>query len=158
MTDVNHIGITVGNIDEAIQFYCSVLDMELLAGPLHCDTTTAGADRRADVFGARWGAMKLAHLSAANGTGIELFEFLAPVVQTAAEHFPYWMTGPHHVAFTVGDFNATLQRILDNGGAQRTSVYDVHGGALICYCEDPWGNIVEIVSTSYRALSIATTV
>ena len=47
MTDVNHIGITVGNIDEAIQFYCSVLDMELLAGPLHCDTTTAGADRRA---------------------------------------------------------------------------------------------------------------
>jgi hypothetical protein len=50
-----------------------------------------------------------------------------------------------------------LRRLLDAGGRQRTAVYDVHGGALICYCEDPWGNVVEIVSTTYRDLATATT-
>jgi catechol 2,3-dioxygenase-like lactoylglutathione lyase family enzyme len=157
MADINHVGITVGDIDKAVDFYLTVFGLELLAGPMHCDTSTAGAQRRADVFGARWGAMKLAHLSTGNGGGIELFQFVLPPVESPTENFAYWRIGPHHVAFTVTDFNDTLRRLLDEGGKQRTAVYDVHGGANICYCEDPWGNVVEIVSKSYRDLSEATT-
>jgi catechol 2,3-dioxygenase-like lactoylglutathione lyase family enzyme len=158
MTDVNHVGITVGDIRLAVDWYVEVFGLELLDGPMHCDTTTAGAERRADVFGAKWGAMKLAHLGTPNGGGIELFEFVEPPVQKPEENFAYWRMGPHHVALTVSDFNGTLDRILAKGGRQRSGVYDVHGGAFICYCEDPWGNIVEIVSKSYRELSAATAV
>ena len=68
------------------------------------------------------------------------------------------LTNLHHIALTVADFDAALRRVVDNGGKQRSAVYDVHGGAFVCYCEDPWGNIVEIVSKSYRELSAATAV
>lgn len=158
MSDLNHVGITVADIRAAIDFYVSALDLELLEGPLHCDTTTSGAQRRADVFGPRWGGMELAHLVTANNAGVELFQFLDPAVERPAENFRYWRMGPHHVAFTVPDVPATVDKIVAAGGAQRTAVYDVHDGAFICYCEDPWGNVIEVVSTSYRTLSAATAV
>ncbi|PKW18575.1 VOC family protein [Saccharopolyspora spinosa] len=157
MTDINHVGVTVGDIDAAVRWYTSVLGLELLAGPMHCDTTTTGAGRRADVFGTRWGAMKLAHLGTSNGGGVELFQFIDPPVREPDDNFAYWRIGPHHIALTVPDFDGTIERIVSSGGKQRTAVHDVHSGSLVCYCEDPWGNIVEIVSTSYRALSTATT-
>jgi predicted enzyme related to lactoylglutathione lyase len=47
--------------------------------------------------------------------------------------------------------------ISDSGGRARTEVYDVHGGIFICYCEDPWGNVIELVSRPYAELSAATT-
>lgn len=158
MTAINHVGVTVPDLDKAIGWYVAVLGLELLDGPLYCDRTTAGADRRQDVFGARWNGMKLAHLVADNGAGFELFQFLEPSVVVPEDNFVYDRIGPHHVAFTVDDFDAALQRLLDQGGRQRTGIYDVHGGARICYCEDPWRNVVELVSTSYRTLSAATAV
>ena len=130
----------------------SDLGLRLLAGPIHCDTTTDGADRRADVFGTQWGGMKLAHLESDNGGGIELFEFLEPRSERQDETFPYWRMGTHHVALTVSDFDATLQRLLAAGGKQRSDVHVVHSEARVCYCEDPWGNVVEIVSTTYAGL------
>jgi catechol 2,3-dioxygenase-like lactoylglutathione lyase family enzyme len=78
VTDMNHVGVTVPNIDAAINWYVEVFGLQLLAGPLHCDLSTRGGDRRANVFGSRWGAMKLAHLVTANGTGLELFRLSAP--------------------------------------------------------------------------------
>lgn len=158
MTAVNHVGVTVPDLDGAVAWYTEVFGLELLDGPMHCDLTTAGAERRLDVFGAGWGAMRLAHLVASNGTGFELFQFLEPSVRRPHDNFAYSNVGPHHVAFTVDDFDATLDRLVQRGGSRRTASYDVHGGARICYCEDPWGNIVELVSTSYRDLSAATAV
>lgn len=158
MTDINHVGITVGDIDTAIGWYGDVFGLELLDGPLLCDTTTVGAARRAEVFGPRWRGMKLAHMITANGGGVELFQFIEPEVVVPDEKFAYWQVGPHHLALTVDDFAAVLSRIVETGGVQRTAVYDVHGGSLVCYCEDPWGNVVEIVSTGYRDLSAATAV
>ena len=158
MTELNHVGITVGDIAAAIDFYVGALDLELVDGPLHCDTGTSGAQRRADVFGARWAGMELAHLVATNGAGVELFQFIEPAVVAPAHEFEYWRMGPHHVAFTVPDVRSAVDRIVAAGGRQRTDVHDVHNGALICYCQDPWGNVVEVVSTSYRTLSAATAV
>jgi hypothetical protein len=33
----------------------------------------------------------------------------------------------------------------------------VHGETFVCYCEDPWGNVLEVVSRRYAELSAATT-
>jgi catechol 2,3-dioxygenase-like lactoylglutathione lyase family enzyme len=156
MTDMNHVGVTVTDIDKAVDWYVKVFRLELLEGPMLCDLGTVGAARRRDVFGPRWGAMKLAHLLTANGAGLELFQFVDPPVESLPDNFTYWRAGPHHIALTVDDFNTVLQRLKDHGGRQRSGVFDVHGGAFICYCEDPWGNVVEIVSKSYRELSTAT--
>jgi catechol 2,3-dioxygenase-like lactoylglutathione lyase family enzyme len=156
MSGINHIGITVTDIDAAMDWYVNTFGLRVLAdSPIHCDTTTEGADRRADVFGKQWGGMKLAHLEADNGGGIELFQFLEPQVEKPGETFPYWLVGTHHVALTVDDFDATLERIVSTGGTQRTQVHDIPTGARVCYCEDPWGNVVEIVSTTYAELVTA---
>jgi len=48
---MNHVGLTVGDIDEAVDWYAKVFGLELLDGPMHCDTTTTGAGRRREVFG-----------------------------------------------------------------------------------------------------------
>ena len=158
MTQMNHVGVTVGDLDAAVEWYGSVLGLELMDGPMHCSLETVGADRRREVFGEQWGAMRLAHMITSNGTGLELFQFLEPPVVREDDNFTYWRVGPHHVAFTVDDFHGTLAKLVEGGGRQRTADYDVHGGAFIVYCEDPWGNTVELVSVSYRTLSHATTV
>lgn len=156
MTEVNHIGVTVSDIDAAVDWYVKVFDLELMEGPMVCSTHTVGADRRKDVFGAQWGEMKLAHLMTGNGAGIELFEFVQPEVETLDDNFTYWRVGPHHIGLTVDDFDGCLARLKEEGGRQRTAVFDVFGGAFIAYCSDPWGNTLELVSKSYRELSDAT--
>jgi predicted enzyme related to lactoylglutathione lyase len=157
MTDMNHVGVTVTDIDKAVEWYTSVFGLELLEGPMHCTSETVGADRRAQVFGPHWKHMRLAHLITANGTGLELFEFIEPSVKPLDDNFTYWRPGPHHIALTVDDFEGTVQRVKDRGGVLRTDVFDVWGGAYIVYLSDPWGNTVELVSKSYRDLAAATT-
>jgi len=79
MTEVNHIGITVGDLDAAVTLYKSVFDLEVLAKPQAATLETPAGDRRRDVFGPRWGGMRIAHLATKGGRiGIELFEFIEP--------------------------------------------------------------------------------
>jgi predicted enzyme related to lactoylglutathione lyase len=157
VTEVNHIGVTVTDIDAAVQWYGTVFGLEVMAGPMNCSVHTIGAERRRQVFGDKWGAMKLAHLMTSNGAGIELFQFVEPPVEALEDNFTYWQVGPHHIGLTVDDFDSTLQRLRDHGGTQRTAVFDVYDGAFIAYCSDPWGNTIELVSKSYRDLADATT-
>jgi len=154
---MNHVGLTVGDIDKAIRWYQDTFGLILLVGPLHCDTATAGAARRNEVFGSQWAGMKLAHMLTDNGCGLELFEFVIPKGEPPGNNFQYWKYGASHIAFTVDDFDRTLEMITSTGGRARTQVHDVHGGIFICYCEDPWGNVIEIVSGPYGRLSAATT-
>lgn len=151
-TGFNHAGITVPDIEAAADWYIRVFELRLLGGPIDCSLTTEGADRRLDVFGPQWSAMRLVHLEGENGGGVELFEFVAPGVEPVDEPFAYWRVGPHHIALTVSDFDATLARLLEHGGTQRSAVHQVHENARVCYCADPWGNVVEIVSTTYAGL------
>jgi predicted enzyme related to lactoylglutathione lyase len=155
---MNHVGLTVGDIDAAVRWYGTVFGLRLLDGPMLCDATTAGAARRNDVFGSHWRAMKLAHMLTSNSCGVELFEFIEPEGVPRNDNFEYWTFGAHHVAFTVDDVDESLRVITENGGRARSAVYDVHGGSYVCYCEDPWGNVIEIVGKPYADLSAATAV
>lgn len=146
---VNHIGVTVGNLEEAVRFYTSVFGLEVLVGPEAANTGSPGAARRAQVFGQRWAAMKIAHLADENGTGVELFEFIEPVMVSPAEHFEYWRIGFSHLAFTVEDLEACLDKLTASGGQVRTEVHTVLPGCRICYCKDPWGNPIELSTGTY---------
>ncbi|MET7393751.1 VOC family protein [Dactylosporangium sp. NPDC005572] len=147
--NVNHVGVTVGNLDQAIEFYTRVFELELLVGAETASRQTPGADRRAEVFGARWGRMRLAHLADANGTGVELFEFIEPAMVVPEEHFDYWRMGLSHLAFTVEDLEGTLAAFEAAGGTVRTGIHTVRPGCRICYCRDPWGNAIELSTGTY---------
>src|ERR1700677_846974 len=51
---LNHIGLTVGDLDKAIDFYTTVFGLTLLVGAETATRETAGADRRAEGVGERW--------------------------------------------------------------------------------------------------------
>ena len=47
-----------------------------------------------------------------------------------------------------------LDRIVQNGGSRQGTTVKVAGGAAICvYVKDPWGNVVEILDTSFDRMA-----
>jgi catechol 2,3-dioxygenase-like lactoylglutathione lyase family enzyme len=146
---VNHIGVTVGDLDRAVCFYRDVFGLDVLVGPERARAGHAGTERRADIFGTRWGEMRIAHLADENGTGVELFEFVQPPVEYPVEHFEFWRVGFSHLSFTVDDLESMRAAIEAHGGATRTAVYELQPGCRICYCKDPWGNAIELSSGAY---------
>lgn len=111
-TLVNHLGITVGDIDAAVAFYTEVFGLRVLVAPQTHRLDTPAGPRRQDVFGPCWRGMKLAHLVNDEGAGFELFEFLEPASIRAPEPFDYWRQGHSHVCLTVDDLEDTLARLL----------------------------------------------
>lgn len=73
----SHIGITVPDLQKAIDFYTEVMGWYLLMGPetVKEEKETAIGQMCIDVFGEGWKAFRIAHLSTSDGVGIELFEF-----------------------------------------------------------------------------------
>jgi catechol 2,3-dioxygenase-like lactoylglutathione lyase family enzyme len=149
---INHIGITVPDIEAAVSFYTRAFGLSVLVSPFDASTETEGAERRFDVFGAEWKHMKLAHLVNADGVGFEIFQFVSPPVHEHEEGFDYWNTGVSHIALTVDDLEGVISRITDLGGLPRSGIHRLPSGARICYCADPWGTAIELVTTSYGTL------
>jgi catechol 2,3-dioxygenase-like lactoylglutathione lyase family enzyme len=152
MSEINHIGLTVGDIEAAVAFYTSIFDLEVLMSPSIHTLESSASERRRDVFGERWGGMKLAHLATPSGIGIELFEFIAPATVPSEERFTYWRIGVSHICFTVADIDDTITRLVKAGGRQRSQIHSVAPGTQVCYCEDPWGAIVEVSSGTYHKI------
>jgi len=93
-------------------------------------------------------------MSSPNGVGIELFQFLEPRAERREgdSNFEYWKTGFFHIAVTEANVKDLAERIASSGGMQRTEVMELAPGSdkKICFCEDPFGNIIEIYSHSYE--------
>jgi catechol 2,3-dioxygenase-like lactoylglutathione lyase family enzyme len=153
MVAVNHVGVTVANIGEAVEWYTTVLGLRLAGGPVTVDMDSPAKARREDVFGPLWGGMTVAHLVGDNGAGVELFEFTQPPVEAPEDNFEFWKVGIFHLALTVDNIERVGRHISETGGRQRTAVHHLHGTCWIAYCEDPWGNIIELSSEPYEVLS-----
>lgn len=149
-----HVGITVTNLDKAIEWYGNVLGFELLMGPIAVEADDSAVGRgAADVFGPRFQSFRQAHLSAGNGVVVEIFEFLEPRSEPHADNFEYWKNGFFHICVTDRDIDGLVERIAGTGGKMRTSrIWPVFPGQKyrFCYCEDPFGNIIEVYSHSHE--------
>ena len=72
----SHIGITVPDLDRAVEFYTNVLGFYLIM-----PQTTVKEDHSPigimckDVFGDGFGSFRIAHLSTSDKIGVEIFEF-----------------------------------------------------------------------------------
>jgi catechol 2,3-dioxygenase-like lactoylglutathione lyase family enzyme len=149
---VAHLGVTVSDLDRAIEWYSDVLGMEVLVPPieLSSDDPRIG-DQIADVFG---GAVRFrqAHMIAAGGVALELFEFSEPETERDPE-MPYWRTGVWHICVYGRDIDQIVERVRLHGGVVRSSkIWEVVPGEpyRMCYCEDPFGNVIEVYSHSHE--------
>jgi catechol 2,3-dioxygenase-like lactoylglutathione lyase family enzyme len=151
---VTHVGATVTDLDRAIGWYGDVLGLDPIGPPIEVRTDKGhGGAVAADVFGARLGRFRQAHLAGANGVALELFEFREPPTQLRRANFEYWKTGFFHVCFAVSDIETAAARVSAHGGRQRTGrVWRIFPGEpyRTCYCEDPFGNVIELYSHSHE--------
>lgn len=104
-----------------------------------------------DVFGPNWTSFRICHLSTVDKIGIEIFEF--PNNEKPKNNLEYWKTGIFHFCITNPDIEGLAKKIAESGGKQRMPVRYYYPGQKpyrMVYCEDPWGNIIEIYSHSYE--------
>ena len=75
---LDHVGISVPDIAAAVAWYRDILGCYVLMEPIegYADDSYFG-QIVADIFGADFKGMKIAHLATADGVGIELFQFVA---------------------------------------------------------------------------------
>jgi lactoylglutathione lyase family protein len=149
----SHIGLTVPDLDKAVEFYSKALGLYVIMGP-----TTVNHDDSAigqmcdDVFGEGWGSFRIAHLATADGTGFELFQF--PSTEPERRPFEFWRPGLFHLCVQDPDLEGRVKLIEEHGGRQRMRevrhYYPGQKPYRMVYCEDPFGNIVEIYSHSYE--------
>lgn len=151
---IAHVGITVDDLDRAIEWYTDVIGLRLIAGPLEVRASDGGIGAQAvDVFGEAFGAFRQAHLAAANGVALEMFEFSEPRTERRRESFPYWQVGLSHLCLVDPDLDALVRRIEESGGRRRTSrIWEIFSGEpyRMCYCADPFGNVLEIYTHSHE--------
>ena len=147
----SHIGLSVPDLDAAVKFYADVLGFYVVMEPSEAieDDSAIGA-MCTDVFGPGWGSLRIAHLSTADGIGIEIFEF--PGNYAPEEKLEHKRHGTFHFAVQDPDVEGLAQRIVEAGGRQRMPVREYYPGTKpyrMVYVEDPFGIVFEIYSHSY---------
>jgi lactoylglutathione lyase family protein len=148
----SHIGISVPDLEKAVEFYSEVMGWYVIMEPNEVieDNSAIGIMCK-DVFGEGWGEFKIAHMSTGDKIGIELFEFTNN--QNPDNNFKYWETGVFHYSVQDPDVEGLVEKIVEHGGKQRMPIRKYYPGEKpyrMVYCEDPFGNLVEIYSHSYE--------
>ncbi|NKE05814.1 lactoylglutathione lyase family protein [Mesobacillus selenatarsenatis] len=148
----SHIGLSVPNIEEAVSFYTKVLGWYVIMEPSDVieDDSPIG-QMCTDVFGEGWGQFKIAHLATSDKIGIELFEF--PSNEAPENNFEYWKTGIFHFCVQDPDIEGLVEKIIAHGGKQRMPIREYYPNEKpykMVYCEDPFGNLIEIYTHSYE--------
>jgi catechol 2,3-dioxygenase-like lactoylglutathione lyase family enzyme len=146
---VAHVGITVTDVEKAVSWYGKVLGFELLFGPVEVEVDDSHVGRQVrDIFGPRCQRFRQAHMLARNGIALEMFEFVEPATEPT-DTFSYWRVGIFHLCLLASDIDALTARISRSGGRLRTSkIWEIFEREpyRTCYCEDPFGNIIELYS------------
>ncbi|MET9001660.1 VOC family protein [Amycolatopsis sp. Hca4] len=151
-TGFNHAALSVTDLDRAVAWYQHVFGLKLLLGPFAISSDAPGGGPASDIYGEGWQSARIAHLVMPGGTGIELFEFTGPVAERRVENFDYWRTGIFHICFTVEKVEETAKRITLFGGRQRSKIHQVGPESWFCFCEDPFGNVLELVDQTFEQL------
>lgn len=150
---IEHVGITVPDIEEATTFLVVALGAEILydmPGP-SAETVDEEADQRSQAQlgtrpGSRWIGSRMLRLG--DGPSIELFEYAddgqRPPVGASD-------LGLQHFAVYVDDIDAARSKIVEAGGTAYAGPSVLPGAEAgennkWLYTVAPWGSIIELVS------------
>ncbi|GGL61281.1 glyoxalase [Streptomyces fumigatiscleroticus] len=147
---IDHVGVTVPDIDVATAFFARALDAEVLYDTLrHEDGPKSGAGT-AQRLGVPPGTEERAirMLALPRGPGLELFEFGGPRQREPA--LPCDL-GWQHLAVYVDDLDHALARVEEAGGHALSAPGPLPGPEAgprnrMAYARTPWGSTLELIT------------
>jgi catechol 2,3-dioxygenase-like lactoylglutathione lyase family enzyme len=151
---INHTAVSVPDLDQAIKWHIEVLGFTMVRGPVEflADDSLPGRAVR-DIHGPDLKKMRIAWLSSGNQVGFEIFEYIEPKAQRrTTDNFEYWKSGFTHICITDPNIEDLCNRISESGGKQRSNLWEIvpDKGYKVVFCEDPFGNIIEICSNGFE--------
>lgn len=105
------------------------------------------------IYGDSLQEVKLAYMATGNGVGFEVFEFIKPGFKKTDVDFEYNRGGFFHICVTDSEPGVLADKVVSNGGSRQGSLVKLVGGVECVYVKDPWGNVVEILGTSFERLA-----
>lgn len=135
MPTTHHVGITVDDLDRAVEFYTETFDFEELS------RFSVGGEAFATGVGVPDAEAQFAHLDA-GGARLELVTYDPSGDDAAAAAVN--QTGAKHVGFEVDDL-ATFYADLDDDVETLSEPQETESGTTICFVRDPEGNLIEVL-------------
>jgi catechol 2,3-dioxygenase-like lactoylglutathione lyase family enzyme len=133
---IDHVGLTVTDLDAAIAWYGEVFRLAVLRGP---EVIGGDEDRVRDIFGPGVADFRIAYLGAETGTRLQLFQFTEPPVERRTEPFEYWRTGISHLGLVCTDVPGAVARLEAHGGRRRSAIHGAPPGRCTATARTPTG-------------------
>lgn len=149
---IDHIGITVPDIDAATDFLRAALGAELIYESVGLNDESPDEEAQQKTLRLTPGTVVQAvrMLKLHHGPGIELFQMCGPSQREPLRANDY---GLQHFAVYCDDINAALDRFSTAGGEVFTQPQPLGfptekgAGNAFCYGRAPWGTIIEFITT-----------
>src|SRR5438876_1115336 len=139
----DHTGITVSNLERALEFWQNVLGFEL------SHRTYQTGEMASEITGVAGAEIKLAVVKAPGGHKIELLEYLAPPDRKRHVDLRPCDVGSVHVALLMDDLDAVLSVIAASSwkgaGTPQTLTTGPNAGKRVVYVRDPDGTTIELM-------------
>lgn len=152
---INHVAISVTNLEQAIKWYQEIFGFRQIGSPVEfvTDNSLAGMALK-DIHGENFKKMRTSWLISENHIGLEIIEYVEPKSQRRQDNFDYWRSGITHICITDPKIERLCHKISEQGGKQRSEIWEIvpSKGYKIAFCEDPFGNIIEIYSNNYEEI------
>lgn len=133
----HHFGVTVSDLDRAVEFYRDVLGLDVL------DRFTVSGNAFAEGVGVPGATGRFAHLDA-GGARIELVEYTPEGPGTAPEAVDVNQPGAKHLGLAVEDLDAVYAALPEDAETV-SDPQTTESGTRICFLRDPDGNLVELL-------------
>src|SRR5438132_7962961 len=139
----DHTGITVSNLERALEFWQNVLGF----GFSH--RAHQSGEMVEQITGVKGAELKLAVVKTPDGHKIELLEYLAPPDRKQHAGLRPCDVGSVHVAFTVENLDPLLEKIAASGwkaaGKPQTLNYGPNARKRVIYVREPDGTTIELM-------------
>jgi glyoxylase I family protein len=138
ITNLEHVGLSVSNLERSIDFYCSNMNCELIR------VIEAGSEMDLGlVVGLPGCSARIAHLKAGNGM-LELFEYTDPKGREIPENHRQADIGFIHVGFTSSNVRDDYEKMKKNNIKFISKPVEFRPDVWICYFYGPDREVCEI--------------
>ncbi|PVH71906.1 hypothetical protein DL98DRAFT_87906 [Cadophora sp. DSE1049] len=158
---INHIAISCVDLEGLVSWYSRHLGFELIGEIRHFNRRDhPGVFATIFVsYPEEMRELKFAVLTSGNGVGIEVFQFIDPKPKVREDPFDFARVGVFHICVTDPDPVSLLAKIERDGGKRVGGWMDYSRYGLAghrgLYMQDPWGNVIEVMSLSIERVSSA---